>query len=173
MLASGGGIPHSEMLGMGQQRRSVIRNQHRPEFNQPVQIGIKPARLQRRCSAANGRCGFRHSIPRWFESNIVQSSIPYHNASRCKPLQGRGFFVCGLNHLRGVSGPWKAVLQMSTRPNGIPATSTILELLSRSASHRHDRHDGDAKGPRDTNLRTEGRLCDRTEGRQHTLTLMA
>ena len=43
-----------EMLGMGQQRRSVIGNQHRPVFDQPFQVGIKPANLQRRCSATNG-----------------------------------------------------------------------------------------------------------------------
>ena len=29
-----------EMLGMGQQRRSVIGNQHRPQFDQPVQLGV-------------------------------------------------------------------------------------------------------------------------------------
>ncbi len=42
--ASVGGIRHhGEMLGMGQQRRSVIRKQHRPEFDQPVQTGIRVA----------------------------------------------------------------------------------------------------------------------------------
>ena len=60
---------------MSQHRRSIISNQRRPKHDQPVQIGIKPARMQRRCSAANSRCGFRHSIPRRFESNIVHFSI--------------------------------------------------------------------------------------------------
>ena len=86
------------MFRMGQQRRSVIQFQHRPEFDQPVQIGVN-----RRTPRANyaGICAALHTETRFLIGNRrLFDSCPGHPTIRNFPQVAAApcnavFFVFG------------------------------------------------------------------------------